>query len=75
MKQLIVLLLVVAILLAAAPAFAAKGNPPGDGGFFTKFFNGVLETSWSKDPQPKGASTATKEQGESQRKKCSKAQW
>jgi len=75
MKRLLVLLLIAAIMLSSAPAFAAKGNPPGDGGFFTKFCNGVLGDSWAKGPTAGTPPLGTKEDGCAQRKKISKPQW
>jgi len=44
MKILLVIFMVAALLVSATPAFAKQG--PGDGGFFTKFFNGLLKDSW-----------------------------
>ncbi len=78
MKKLIAFLLIVALVMCVTPAFAqSKARPPGDGGFFTKFFNGLLGDSWAK-----GATGAkditpeqTKEQAEKQRKKISKPQF
>jgi hypothetical protein len=75
MKKLLVLLLIAAFLVSSAPAFAAQGNPPGDGGYFTKFFNGLLGDSWAKGPTAGTPPTGTKEEGQAQRKKISKCMW
>ena len=75
MKKLVVIILIAAFALSGATAFAAQGNPPGDGGFFTKFFNGVLGESWTKGPSAGTPPTGTKEAGEAQRKKISKCMW
>lgn len=55
MKKVIILMIAAALVLSSAPAFAAKGKGPGDGGFFTKFFNGALGESWKKGTSDKTA--------------------
>ena len=52
MKKFFAILVVVTLMLGSGPVFAAsKAQAPGDGGFFTKLFNGVLGDSWKKSPE------------------------
>ena len=51
MRTLVVLLIVAALIFSCAPAFAGKGQGPGDGGFFTKLFKGALGDSWTMTPE------------------------
>lgn len=49
MKKLLVLVIVATFIFGSVPAFAG-GKGPGDGGFFTKLFQGALGDSWKKTP-------------------------
>lgn len=50
MKKLLVLIIIATFLFGSAQAFAGSKKGPGDGGFFTKFFQGALGDSWKKTP-------------------------
>ena len=63
MKKLVVFMIAASLIFASAPAFAAKGQGPGDGGAITKFLNGILGDSWKKGTPDKvvpATSTSTR---------------
>ena len=60
MKKLVILILLVSLVMMSAPAFAK-----GDGGFFTKWLDGMLGDSWEEgttdtSTSPAPASSCTK---------------
>ena len=52
MKKFFSILVIMSFILSGSLVFAgSQTQTPGDGGFFTKFFNGILGDSWKKSPE------------------------